>query len=441
MVTALFFDTVGSTTLGERMDPEDLQLLVGRGVDRMVAAIERFGGSVRTPSGDGAMALFGAPVAHEDDPERAVRAGLWIIEEMEAYAREVRGTWNWEGFGVRVGVETGLVALSDVGGGGGTGAMGDALNTAARLESAAAPGTVLVGERTQRLVGHLFGWEGPVELSLKGKAEPVRAWRALQAHPGAPRRRASATPLVGRAEELARVRAAADALLARRGGVLVLRGEAGLGKTRLLAEARARVEAGGGQWLEGRCVSFGEGLALHPFEELLAPLDGVGLLQAPPGLPPQLASERVFAAVHERLAKLATATPLAIALEDIHWADESSLALLGRLLDLPARVPLLILLSARPESAHPSAALLAEACVAAGARTIDLPGIAPEAERRLLAHLLGDRGVSTAFADQVLDRAEGNPLYLEELAHSVAQSGASTYPRRSRSSCCRASIA
>src|SRR4051794_8112976 len=142
VVTALFFDTVGSTALGERLDPEDLQLVIGAGVDRMVAAAASFGGNPASPSGDGGMVLFGAPVAHEDDPERAVRAGLRIIEEMASHAEEVSERWGIEGFGVRVGIETGLVALSAIGGAGGTGAMGDALNTAARLESAAPVGGV-----------------------------------------------------------------------------------------------------------------------------------------------------------------------------------------------------------------------------------------------------------------------------------------------------------
>src|SRR5207247_444544 len=155
--------------LGEALDPEDFQLIVGGAVDRMVATTESFGGSPRSPAGDGGLALFGAPVAHEDDAERAVRAALDVLADMERYGAEVAERWGIEGFGVRVGVETGVAALSAVGGAGGTGAMGDALNTAARLEAAAAPGTVLVGPWTHRVVHHLFAWEGPIALELKGK--------------------------------------------------------------------------------------------------------------------------------------------------------------------------------------------------------------------------------------------------------------------------------
>ena len=421
VVTALFFDTVGSTALGEVMDPEDLQLVVGHGVDRMAAVAEEFGGSVRTPSGDGAMVLFGSPYAHEDDPERALRAGLKILVEMERYADQVRADWRVGGFGVRIGIETGTVALSGVGGAGGLGAMGDALNTAARLEAAAHAGTVLVGERTHRAVEHLFVWEGPMLLDLKGKQQPVAAWRALQPRSGAPRRRGTATPLTGRRTELTALLNVVDGVLEGQGGVVSLRGVAGIGKTRLLGGARSRFTAGGGLWLEGRCVSYGDSLALHPFSELLEPLGAARLLEAPPSLPPPLASEHVFAAIADRLAEAAGSGPVAMVVEDIHWSDATSLALLTRLLELTEQVPLLLVLTARPDPDHASQELLLAARTRDNTVSVELTGIDPDSERRLLEHLLG-RELPAHFAERVLDRSEGNPLYLEELARAVSQS-------------------
>ena len=185
MITAVFADLVGSTTLGERLDPEELKLIVGDAVARVIDAVESFGGTIKDLAGDGVLALFGAPTAHEDDPERAVRASLRIVEEIGDYAQEVEGAWGVGGFGVRVGVQTGPVVVGAIGAGGRVeyAALGDAVNTAARLQSAAGPGEVLVGEATLRLVEPMFDWGEPTELELKGKSEPVAA-RVAQAATG-----------------------------------------------------------------------------------------------------------------------------------------------------------------------------------------------------------------------------------------------------------------
>jgi class 3 adenylate cyclase len=162
-VTALFADLVGSTSLGERLEPEELKLVVGDAVGRIVGAVEAFGGTIKDLAGDGVLALFGAPVAHEDDPERALLAGLRIVEEIGEFADEVRRSWGIDGFGVRVGVESGPVVVGAVGAGSRVeyGAMGDAVNVAARLQSQAEPATVLVGQETSGRVEPFFEW-GPV---------------------------------------------------------------------------------------------------------------------------------------------------------------------------------------------------------------------------------------------------------------------------------------
>lgn len=262
-VTALFFDVVGSTALGERFDPEDLQAVVGTGVRRALEISRGMGGTPRAPSGDGGMVLFGAPVAREDDAERAILAGLEIVESIAAYSLEVEEGWEITGFGVRVGIETGLVAFAaeQEAEAALAHAMGDALNTAARLESAAAPGSVLVGPRTYRLVADRFFWDEPEPLRLKGKAAAVDARRVV----GWRSQRASAVSiasgLVGRDAELDRAAAAAAGVIAGAGATILIRGDAGLGKSRLLGELRHRVP--GTLWLEGRGLSHGEAMPYH----------------------------------------------------------------------------------------------------------------------------------------------------------------------------------
>ncbi|HEX6401165.1 MAG TPA: adenylate/guanylate cyclase domain-containing protein, partial [Actinomycetota bacterium] len=231
-VTALFADLVGSTALAERLEPEEFKLVVGDAITRIVGAVESFGGTVKDLAGDGVLALFGAPVAHEDDPERALLAALRITDEIEDFADEVQRSWGIEDFGVRVGVESGPVVVGAVGAGSRVeyGAMGDALNVAARLQSHADPGTVLVGEGTAERVEPLFEWGPQRTLDLKGKADGVGA-RTVLAHTAAPARTRGLegiqTPVVGRERELGEIRALAEAAIAGTGAILVVSGEPG----------------------------------------------------------------------------------------------------------------------------------------------------------------------------------------------------------------------
>jgi predicted ATPase/class 3 adenylate cyclase len=476
VVTALFVDVVGSTALGERLDPEDLQAVVGEGVARAVRATEALGGHVERVAGDGALVLFGAPVAHEDDAERAVLAGLRVLEAIALYSRELAGERGVEGFAVRVGVETGLVVLAPVRG---TrpikfGAMGDALNTAARLEAAAEPGSMLVGPHTFDLVEEAFDWGEPVQLSLKGKADAVvarspRAPRAVGGRRAEPDR----TRLVGRETELETLRGALDDLLSGAGGILVISGEAGLGKTRLLAELRHRLERsdctrGEPRWLEGRCVSYGDRLPYLPFQVLLREWLGVtpehpedelaallgerldrlfrdraavlrpflgsvlGLAPAAEdagltaGLRPEDLQLRVFSTFRELLERLSADGPLLLAVDDVHWADAASVSLLAHLLDLTAASPLLVVLAGRPEPGHPSWRLRESAVreYAPRSQVVELTALAGEADRELLTELVGGAGLPEDLEQLVLERAEGNPLYLEELVRSLVDAGA-----------------
>ena len=211
VVTALFADLVGSTTLAERLEAEEVKLVLGEAIARIVRAVEDFGGTIKDLAGDGVLALFGAPTAHEDDPERAVRAGLQTVEEIRAYAEEVARGWGIEGFDVRVGITTGPVVVGLIGGGSRVeySAVGDTVNTAARLQGEARPGSVLVGQDTHRQVEGLFEWDRPLELELKGKTEHVTAHPLIGVATTAVRTRGPErlkASLVGRDTELAAAR-------------------------------------------------------------------------------------------------------------------------------------------------------------------------------------------------------------------------------------------
>src|ERR1700758_1966052 len=230
VVTAVFADIVGSTALAERVDPEDVKHVVGEAIARIVGEVEVLGGHVKDLAGDGVLAFFGAPTTREDDAERAVRCALRVVAEMEEYAREVRRGWGAEGFGVRVGLATGAVVVGEVGAGSRVeyAAFGDTVNVAARLQSAAQPGSVLVDDATHHAVEGLFEWGERMELELKGKDEAVAAWPvagvAAEARPqrGLP---GVETRLVGRSRELGQGREALEALRSGRGGGLVRAGE------------------------------------------------------------------------------------------------------------------------------------------------------------------------------------------------------------------------
>ncbi len=478
VVTAMFADLVGSTALAERLDPEDVKVVVNDAVARVVGAVEAFGGTVKDLAGDGVLALFGAPQAHEDDPERAIRAALRVVEEIAAYASDVEDAFGVTGFAVRVGVDSGPVVVGAVGAGGRVeyGALGDAVNTAARLEAAAEPGTVVVGEATQRRVQPIFGWSEPRSLDLKGKREPVTAFRVegIRAAPGHARELGAVqVPLVGRGRELADATEIVDAALAGSGGILFVTGEPGIGKTRLIAELRRRVEDAAAQprralWIEGRCVSYGEAMPYWPFRDLLRSWLGLladepelrvrvalrrsldrlfggrvlevypylgamlGLALEPEAharlaeLSPEALQYRTFAVVHELLVRLCEDGPVCVVLEDLHWTDATSLQLLERLLEDTEFSPLLLLLSARPERDHPSWRVKETAARERPHRTceVGLEALSGDAGRELLHALVGQGAVPDEMERRILEPAEGNPFFLEEIVLSLADAGA-----------------
>ncbi len=324
-VTILFSDVKGSTAMAEKLDPEDVAEVMNGVFDFLIPPIYHYEGTLVQLMGDAILAFFGAPIAHEDDPERACRAGLEITAEAAEYANKLKRERGIEGFNVRVGINTGLVVVGELG----TDlrmaytAMGDAINLAARMEQNAAPGTVLITEATHRLVAPLFDTEAVGPLQVKGKAEPVAAYRVRAAKPAAGKVRGIAgleSPLVGREAELAALREVIERLQAGVGGIVTLGGEAGIGKSRLVAETKKaypqitqigkseehrsagcqpaaqesadypcwrrvlrdqstlRTEV---QWVEGRCLSYGTSIAYLLWLDVLRNWLGVTVEDSP----------------------------------------------------------------------------------------------------------------------------------------------------------------
>ena len=477
VVTAVFADLVGSTALGERLDPEELKLVVGEAVSRMVVAVEAFDGHVKDLAGDGVLAIFGAPTSHEDDAERAVRAGLRIVEEIAAFGQEIERSWGVAEVDVRVGIETGPVVTGAIGGGSRVeySALGDAVNTASRLQGQAVPGTVLVGAETHRSVADSFAW-GPVrELTLKGKGSPVEAYPVAGvagASPGPSRGRR--VPMIGREAELALADSLVEgAVLGGSGAILYLSGEPGIGKTRMMQELRELVRGaqpahGRSLWLEGRCVSYGESMSYWPFRDLLRSWLGVApddpdlrvtialrravdrlfgarageltpylgaLLELSFGpdadaklaeLSPEAAQFRTFEVVRHLIERLAEDGPVVMAFEDLHWADATSLLLLEQLFADTEASPLLIVCTGRPERDHPSWRLKDETArtMPHRFREIALESLSGDSGSELLTALVGHDTLPAATAERVLASADGNPFFLEEIVRSLQDAGA-----------------
>ena len=470
IVTAMFADVVGSTALSDLLDPAEVKLVMGEAIARVVAEVDRLGGFVKDLAGDGVLAFFGAPVASEDDGERAVLAALAITEAIESYATEVRQGWGIEDFGVRVGITTGSVVVGELGAGSHVefAAFGVTVNTAARLQSAAAPGTVLVDADTWRLVGPLFEWGPPTELSLPGRTAHVTAYQALRARPGAGKVRGLAgvdTRLVGREREFGRLHQALEGLRSGQGGVVLVVGEAGIGKTRLIGEARTLHD---GPWLEGRCVSYGESLPYGPFRDLIRDWLGtsvddpdlrvrvrlrrmvedtfgsrsaeiypylcslLGLALEPDArarvadLAPEALQYRTFEVVGELIEALASTGPLVVMLEDLHWADTTSVELVERLLEIGERAAVLLIIAQRDERDHASWRVRERASreVPHLLTELALEPLSDDADRLLLDNIVGRDTLPPDVARQLLETAEGNPFYLEELIRSLIDQGA-----------------
>jgi len=400
VVTVLFCDLSGSTALGHTTDPEALRAKMRDYYERMRSIVERHGGTVEKFVGDAVMAVFGIPVAHEDDALRAVRAA-W---EMRSAVPEL-------GLEARIGVNTGEVVTGE----GDTLVTGDAVNVAARLEQAAAPGEVLVGEKTRRLVRDAVGVER-VEVSAKGKPGTVPAFRLLDVDPTAAAvARRFDTPLVGREAELEQLhRAFERTVREQRCHLFTLLGAAGVGKSRLVAEFVHEVDA---RVVEGRCLDYGEGITFWPIVSVLKQLGEraeatIARLDEGASSPNEL-----FWAVRTQLEEVARDRPLVVCLDDIQWGEPTFLDLVDHVADLSRGAPIFLLCLARPE-------LLDQRPGWGGgklnATTILLEPLSTEECERLIDE---QGGVEPGLRERILRLADGNPLFVEETIAFARESG------------------
>jgi class 3 adenylate cyclase/tetratricopeptide (TPR) repeat protein len=403
-VTVVFCDVTGSTALGESIDPEALRALLARYFERMKGIVESHGGSVEKFIGDAVMAVFGVPVAHEDDALRACRAAV-----------EMRDALPELGIAGRVGVNTGEVVT-------GTEerlATGDAVNVAARLEQAAQPGEVLIGETTLGLVRPAveLGEERPLE--LKGKADAVSAWPLLAVTGEIERR--FATPMVGRETELRRLRDAfQQAAHDRSCQLFTVLGSAGVGKSRLAAEFLGGL---GARVVRGRCLSYGDGITYWPVVEILKQLGTLPDGDAAQPLRSLLGESELPAAADEiawgfrkLLEQEAQEQPLVCVLDDLHWAEETLLDLVEHIADLSRDAALLLLCMARPE-------LLERRPSWGGGKWNATTVLLEPLDAAETDQLLGELGgVTDDLRERIVQVAEGNPLFIEEMLALVRDS-------------------
>jgi|SRR5581483_442424 len=472
-LTVLFADIAGSTAIAERMDPEDWTVLVGDAFQRMNQTIERYGGTIARLMGDGVLAFFGAPAAHEDDPERAVRCGLDMvraIDELDA-AKHAGGA---EGLKVRVGINTGPVVVGIVGTEKANEytAMGDTVNVAARMQASARPGSVLVTSSTYRFVGQIVEAVDVGQLELKGKSETVHAYEITGLREGAKHTRGLAgitSPMVGRATELARLVQLFDVVQAGQGRVACIVGEPGLGKSRLLAELRAALERDDHppRWVEGQCLSYGEGLPYHLLLEIVRSIIGVTASSDEPVVAHALNSfldthpvedrqetyaylghllslhlapevlARISGLEMETIKRYNSATiqivraavskgPLVLVCDDLHWADAASVETLLQVLTTVAGLPILFILSSRPERTSAGWRLLSGARDVYGDALTEmrLDPLSLDDSRTLVSNLLTVESLPEPTRDAILAKAEGNPFFVEEVIRMLIDRGA-----------------
>jgi class 3 adenylate cyclase/tetratricopeptide (TPR) repeat protein len=445
-VTIVFCDLKASTALAERLDAEALHEVKQRYFGAMAAEIVRHGGKVEKYIGDAIMAVFGLPRAREDDALRAVRAAAGMQAALAHVNDEL-----WGRYGValanRTGVNTGEVVASDDAAADQQLATGDAVNVAARLEQAAPENQVYLGERTWRLVRDAVEAEPVAPLELKGKAQPVPAWRLVAAAGLDGLVRRHDRPLVGREAELATLAGVyRDVVQGRAARMVTLIGDAGAGKTRLVHEVIARIAKGvkGARVLSGRCLPYGDGITFWPLSMMVREAADIRASDSPEAAQAKLRSAVGDAEVAQRLASaagLSTATyplgeinwaarkflagwaaeaPVVAFIDDIHWAEPAFLDLLDHVQQTAGDAPVLLLATARHDLLEERPAWGTQP----GSLRLALQPLSDDAAARMVANLLGAAGLSSDVMQRIVQAAEGNPLYAEQMLSMLIDTGA-----------------
>ena len=439
-MTVVFCDVTGSTAMGERLDPESLRRVMSRYFVEMRAALERHGGTVEKFIGDAVMAVFGVPAIHEDDALRAVRAASEMRDALEVLNKELERD-HGVSLAARIGVNTGEVVAGDHAD---TLITGDAVNVAARLEQAAEPGTVLIGEETLRLVRDAVVAEPIPPLEVKGKTEPLSAFRLVRVTAGvAGVARRLDSPMVGRERELARLSQTFEAAIADRSCQLfTILGTPGVGKSRLVEEFLGSL--GDSTVLRGRCLPYGEGITFFPVGEVVKEAAGLDDFDAPDEIERKICAvlgtdgpacstlaqlfaaaerdssvEETFWAVRSFLEAVAQTAPLALVFDDIHWGEPTFLDLIEHITGWAREAPILVLCVARPE-------LLDERAGwgrGNNATTTSLEPLSDDECGDLIGNLLGRAALPEEARDRILAAAEGTPLFVEEMLSMLIDDG------------------
>jgi class 3 adenylate cyclase/tetratricopeptide (TPR) repeat protein len=459
LVTVLFADVSGFTSLSEALDPEDVHTLINRAFELMLAEVHRYEGTVNQFLGDGLMALFGAPVAHEDHARRAAHAALGMQRALAGYRDELQRARGID-FRLRMGLNTGLVVVGAIGDNLRMDytAVGDTTNTAARMQQLARPGQIVLAEPTERLVRGYVETRPLGAMPVKGKSQPVAAYELLEAREGITRLDARAarglSPLVGRDDALATLERAWAQTRAGGGQAVFVVGDAGLGKSRLLLEFHRRL-AEAATWVEGDCISFGQSIPFLPIVQMLKQNFGIAdhdaeaqiiakiqhglafigeeaaniapylryLLSVDPGDPgvasldPLQRRARIVAAIQGLTATGSRRRPVVLVVEDAHWIDSASEDFLKSLTEGLPGTAVLLIVTYRPAYQQPF-----------GDRTyywrIGLQPVDEEAAVRIVRATLGVAELPRELAVTIAAKAEGNPFFLEEIGRTLAETGA-----------------
>jgi class 3 adenylate cyclase len=485
-VTALIVDVVGSTKLADKLDLETWTQVMNSAFDQLAKVIFKYEGTIVRLLGDSLLAFFGAPVAHEDDPQRAVRAGLEMIDLIKEYSLKVKGK-NGVDFAVRVCLNTGPVVIGPVGDDMRFEytAFGGTVNLASRIKFAGTPMSILATNNTYRFIAPYFECHDLGTLEVKGMEGELRVYQVISARAILGRTRGFAdleSPMVGRDQELATLLGLCEAIKLGLGRATLIVGEIGIGKTRLIQEWQRVIEAGGvdtvaeraegkipyRRWVKGRCISYGQGIAYQLLMDVLLNLldAGVGsdelavhktlfaltqelfgdrMMEVYPYLghllslklegdaldrtkilDPQAMQTQYLLAMQRLFQRFTHSSPLILILEDLHWADASSIEVLIKLLPMVSREPILFCLVTRPEPASNGWKLVnaARELLGGSLTEITLQTLSERDSRSLVANLLEIETLPERIRRLILKKAEGNPFYVEELIRMLIERGA-----------------
>jgi class 3 adenylate cyclase/tetratricopeptide (TPR) repeat protein len=470
VVTMLFCDLKGSTAAAEGLDPEDWTEIMNGAFAQMIKPVYQYEGTIARLMGDALLAFFGAPIAHEDDPRRAILAGLDIVEAIKPYREQIKDSYSVD-FDVRVGINTGLVVVGAVGSDLRMeySALGDAINLAARMEQTAEPGTVRVAHDTYKLVKNLFDFKSLGSIEVKGKSEPVLAYQALGRKFELGRTRGIEglhAPIVGRDAELAALRQAMADLKQGLGRIIFVLGEAGLGKTRLISEAHEVFQTLGHTqaiWVETISLSYETNQAYGLFQRLIRRVGGIdyndaslvlrdklsalvdildetrraralhvfealfGLERETNGIPmdDETFKRELLEAMHLWWKARFSLQPAVLVFDDMHWCDSASAELLRQLLPLTGESPLVLLFAMRAERNAPAWQIKTTADEEYNHRYTELVlhPLSDAESNELVNRLLADPDLPEDLRASILEKSGGNPFFIEEVVRTLIDNG------------------